>query len=218
MASIGYLFLGVFCMLIQLSIWSDLFLFVGLIAIFRGRGGLSLRHANWVMIGFVVGMISFLASLLAVTRDPNVISDPQRNTALYILAFSTVSYIAAIYFLVYNVYPRRVQLTLNIGFGIIITGSAVNLLLLPGSMCIIASSLNFLVAVILIITAGIYKKAAKGWRNHSGGYSKHNQKLDKYPLSEDDYDDHEYEEEGDTLNTLEKLRRKQQRSKEREER
>ena len=171
-AKVGYFSLAIGLLFILFGVHIPIFFFCGLIAVFRGRGELKVKHANWVCFGFFLGLMSVFFELMAYSIDPSVDLFSIEPKARYVYMFSFLFSILSIYTFVYNVFRNNFQLALNIGFGIIVAGSVINFLTMSGLFFVINTIFILMIVIVLFITFAIYNKAkmdSGNWYSYGKG-------------------------------------------------
>jgi len=202
-ARLGYFALAVGYLFSIFWIYLPFFYLAGLIAVFRGRGELKVKHANWVCVGFFLGFLAMLFEFIAYSMIPDSYQHAQVQKAMYVYAGSIVLSQLAIFTFVYNVFPRKGKMIVISVFGVVIIGTIINYLFVPWDIYLILRLVfGFPIPVLLFVTSAIYNKARRGWIDKKESY--------RYQ-GEDDDEEEEEDDEDEDLNVLERLRRKQRR-------
>lgn len=158
-AKVGYLALAIGLLFALVGIHIPLIFFCGLIAVFRGRGELKVKHANWVCFGFFLGLLAVFFDLIAYSIDPSIDLFSKQPKARYVLMISLLLSHLSIYTFVYNVFPKKMKLALNIVFGIVLIGSVINFLTMSGLFFVINMLFGLLIVIVLFVTFAIYNRA-----------------------------------------------------------
>jgi len=201
-ARVGYFFLAIGYLFSIFWIYFPFIYLAGLIAVFRGRGDLKVKHANWVCFGFFLGLLALLFEFIAYSMIPDSYQHAQVQKAMYVYAGSIVLSQLAIFTFIYNVFPRKGKMIVASIFGVVIIGTLINYLFVPWDLYLkLRLIFGFPIAVLLFVTSAIYKKAQKGWIDKKESY--------KYRIEEEDDEEEDEDDEDASLDVLERLRRKQ---------
>ena len=128
------------------AIWATFFIrMLGFWGVYRGRAELGVKHANWVVLGFLIGILACLFGIILDSITPSPLTPvPYTKLRTFTILAGTVYFFnrLSLFLIVYNVFSRKGKKVISIIFCLLLIVVIMNLIIMAPKLAKYNSELN----------------------------------------------------------------------------